>query len=47
MTVVGLLMGEELLTAYEESEDSKNLECESCRSESGYYALQRDKLEKQ
>ena len=26
------LTGEELLTAYEESEDSENLECESCRS---------------
>ncbi|WP_409998233.1 hypothetical protein, partial [Escherichia coli] len=41
------LTGEALLTAYEESEDSENLECESCRSEKGYYAHQRDKLEKQ
>ena len=32
------LTGEALLTAYEESEDSENLVCESCRSERSYYA---------
>lgn len=41
------LMGDDLLTAYEESDDCESLECESCRSESSYYAHQWNKLEKQ
>ena len=41
------LTGDDLLAAYEQSDDSDSLECESCRSESGYYAHQWDRLEKE
>ncbi|HBT3148839.1 TPA: hypothetical protein MBF30_004037 [Klebsiella aerogenes] len=36
-----------LLEAYNFSDDSENLECESCRSESSFYAHQWAKLEKE
>jgi len=35
-----LLEGEELLEAYQLSEDSQSLMCESCRSDQGYYQHQ-------
>ena len=37
----------DLLAAYELSEDSESLECESCRGESSFYAHQKAKLEKE
>ncbi|MEZ2894452.1 hypothetical protein [Providencia rettgeri] len=42
-----ILMGEELLEAYELCDDSESLECESCRGESGYYAHKWDKLDRE
>ncbi|PMR67100.1 hypothetical protein [Halomonas heilongjiangensis] len=35
-----LLEGEDLLEAYQLSEDSQSLMCESCRSDQGYYQHQ-------
>ncbi|MEI9598040.1 hypothetical protein V5030_02130 [Moellerella wisconsensis] len=42
-----ILMGEELLEAYELCDDSESLECESCRSDSSFYTHQRDRLERE
>ncbi|ECU6890315.1 TPA: hypothetical protein ROR13_004692 [Escherichia coli] len=41
------LTGKGLLDAYELSGDSENLECESCRSESSFYAHQQAKRDKE
>lgn len=41
------LTDDDLLDAYQQSDDSESLECESCRSESSFYANRRDKLEKE
>lgn len=41
------LTGEALLDAYQQSDDNESLECESCRSESSYYAHQWEKLDKE
>lgn len=42
-----MLTGEALLEAYELCDDGESLECESCRSESSYYAYRRDTSEKE
>ena len=42
-----ILMGEELLEAYELCDDSESLECESCRSDSSFYTHQRDRIERE
>jgi hypothetical protein len=38
------LVGETLLEAYECSDDTESLICESCNSEQGYYAHQWDRI---
>jgi hypothetical protein len=41
------LSEEALLEAYKLSDDAENLQCESCRSESGFHAHQWDRIERE